>query len=99
MGRAAAPSNHGAAAPQHHAEAASYRGRACSRWFVFLGGVEVTESKNRERGGALALGGRLLMKTRNNQINVGADVGRGFGEGARPGRNVWGGWLPFVWGG
>ena len=99
MGRAAAPPNHGAATTQHHAEAASYRGRACSRWFVFLGGVEVTESKNRERGGALALGGRLLMKTRNNQINVGADVGRGFGEGARPGRNVWGGWLPFVWGG
>ena len=65
----------------------------------FLGGVEVAESKNRERGGAVALGGRLLMKTRNNQINVGADVGRGFGEGARPGRNVWGGRLPFVWGG
>ena len=66
---------------------------------LFGGGVEVTESKNRERGGALALGGRLLMKTRNNQINVGSKVGRGFGEGARPGRNVWGGWLPFVWGG
>ena len=41
-------------------------------------------------GGALALGGRLLMNTHNNQINVGADVGRCFGEGARPGRNVLG---------
>ncbi len=74
MGRAAAPPNHGAATPQHHGEAASYRGRACCRWFAFGGGVEVTESKNRERGGALALGGCLLMKTRNNQMEDGFDV-------------------------
>ena len=47
----------------------------------------------------MALGGRHSIKTRNNQIKVGVDVGRGFGEGARPGRNVWGGRLPFVWGG
>ena len=47
----------------------------------------------------MALGGRLSIKTRNNQIKVGVDFGRGFGEGARPGRNVWGGRLPFVWGG
>ena len=99
MGRAVAPPNHGTAAPQHHAEAASYRSRARCRWFAFFGGVEVAESKNRERGGALALSGRLSIKKSNNQIKVGVDVGRGFGEGARPGRNVWGGRLPFVWGG
>ncbi len=59
----------------------------------------MTESKNREKGGALALGGRLFMKTRNNQIVVGVDIERGLGEGARAGRNVRGGWLPFFWGG
>ena len=74
MGRAAAPPNHGATTTQHHADAASYRSRARYRWFAFLGGVEVAESKNRERGGALALGGRLLMKTRNNQMEDGLDV-------------------------
>jgi hypothetical protein len=51
------------------------------------------------RAGALALGGRLFMDINNNQTEDGFDVGRGFGEGARPGRNVWGGRLLFVWGG
>jgi hypothetical protein len=64
----------------------------------FLGRRNGTQSKMRE-GVALALGGRLSIKTHNNQITVSVDVGRGFEEGARPGRNVWGGRLPFAWGG
>ena len=74
MATSAMDPNRGAAAPHRHAEAASYRGRARCRWFAFFGGGEVAESKNRERGGALALGGRLLMKTRNNQMEDGFDV-------------------------
>jgi hypothetical protein len=31
------------------------------------------------------------MDINNNQTVDGFDVGRGFGEGARPGRNVWDG--------
>jgi hypothetical protein len=53
-----------------------------------------------ERGGQhIDLDGRRLLFKHNNQIKVGVDVGRGFGEDARPERNVWGGRLPFVWGG
>jgi hypothetical protein len=37
MGRAVAPPNHGAAAPQRHVQAASCRGCACCRWFACLG--------------------------------------------------------------
>jgi len=99
MGRAVAPPNRSVAAPHRHTEAARCRCCARCRWFAFLGGFEVTESNLERGGGALALGGRISIKTRNNQIKVGVDVGRGFGEGARPGRNVWGGRLPFVWGG
>ena len=43
----------------------------------------------------MALGGRLLTKTRNNQMKVGVDVGKGFGEGARPRRNVGGRMVAF----
>ena len=38
----------------------------------------------------MALGGHLSIKTCNNQTTVGVDVGRDFGEGARPRRNVGG---------
>jgi hypothetical protein len=37
MGGAVAPPNHGAAAPQPHAQAATCRGCACCRWFACLG--------------------------------------------------------------
>jgi hypothetical protein len=50
-----------------------------------FGGFELTESKNREKGGALALGDRLINKTHNNQIVVGIDVEWGVGETARLG--------------
>jgi hypothetical protein len=35
----------------------------------------------------------------NNQMEDGDDVRGCIGEEARPGRNMWGGWLPVVWGG
>ena len=49
MGRAVAPLNHGAAAPQHHAQAASRR--ACIRccWFARLDGRKQRD-RNKERG-------------------------------------------------
>jgi hypothetical protein len=50
--------------------------------------------KNREIGGALALGGHRSINTYNNQMEVGI---RGEGyieEEARPGQNMWGGEVP-----
>ena len=84
MGRAAVRPNHGAAAPQDHAEAASYRGRARCRWFACLGGFGHL-NRNREEGGALALGGRQSMAKHNNQPNDVVDVRRGDGEETRTG--------------
>ena len=56
MRRAVAPPNHGAAALQHHAEAVSFRGRACSCWFAFLWGVSSDRiKKQREGWGRLGL--------------------------------------------
>jgi hypothetical protein len=47
----------------------------------------------------LALGGRHFININNNQMEDGVDVRGCVGEEARPGRNVWGGRLPVVWGG
>jgi hypothetical protein len=47
----------------------------------------------------LALGGRHFIKINNNRIEDGVDMKGGIGEEARPGRNVWGGRLPVIWGG
>ena len=41
--------------------------------------------KNKEMGGALALGGRSLMMKNNNQLGVCVRSGRDFGEEARGG--------------
>ena len=49
MGRPAAPLNHGAAAPQHHAHAASHRACVRCRWFPCLGRCNATHQKT-ERG-------------------------------------------------
>ncbi len=62
-------------------------------------GGDIRGSNNRERGGALALGGRHFIKINNNQMEDGVDMKGCVGEEARPGRNVWGGWLPVFWGG
>ncbi len=56
-------------------------------------------ANNRERGGALALGGRRFIKINNNQMEDGVDMKGCIGEEARPGWKVWGGWLPVFWGG
>jgi hypothetical protein len=56
MGRAVAPPNHGAAAPQHHVEAAGYQDRACCRWFARGGGGAGNFNQKIERGaGCLGL--------------------------------------------
>ncbi len=47
----------------------------------------------------MALGGRRFIKINNNQMEDGVDMKGCFGEEARPGRNVWGGWSPVIWGG
>ncbi len=60
-----------------------------------LGEAKLEASNNRERGGALA----RLININNNQMEDGVNVRGCVGEEARPGRNVWGGRLPVVWGG
>ncbi len=47
----------------------------------------------------MALGGCFLIKINNNQMEDGVDIKGCVGEEARPGWNVWGGWLPVFWGG
>ncbi len=61
--------------------------------------VKLEASINRERGGALALGGRCFININNNQMEDGVDIRGCIGEELRPGQNVWGGRLPIVWGG
>jgi hypothetical protein len=53
-------------------------------------------SKNREIGGALALGGHRSINTYNNQMEVCIRGGGYIEEEARPGQNVWGGRGPVV---
>jgi hypothetical protein len=53
-------------------------------------------SKNREIGGALALGGCRSINTYNNQMEVGVQGGGYIEKEARLGRNVWGGQGPVV---
>jgi hypothetical protein len=57
-------------------------------WFPF-GTPKYTTSNNREENGALALGGRRLLATHNNQLGVGSRGRRDVGEEARGGWNVW----------
>ncbi len=47
----------------------------------------------------MALGGRRFININNNQMEGGVNVRGYVGEEVRPGRNVWGGRLPVVWGG
>ncbi len=99
MGRAVAPPNHGAAAPQRHAQAASCRGCTRCRWFAHLGRRNRRHQIIERGGGALALGGRRFININNNQMEEGVNIRGCIGEEARPGRNVWGGRLPIGWGG
>jgi hypothetical protein len=47
----------------------------------------------------LALGGCRFINININQMEDGVNIRGCVGEEARPGRNVWGGQLPIVWGG
>ncbi len=99
MGNAVAPQNHGAAAPQCHAQAASRRGCACCCWFARLGRRNKRHRIIERGGGALALGGRRFININNNQMEDGVNIRGCVGEEVRPGQNMWGGRLPVVWGG
>ncbi len=54
-------------------------------------GNKTRHIKNREIGGALALGGHHLVKKCNNQQKNDGNDGRDDGEVTRLGRSVWGG--------
>ncbi len=77
MGRAAAPLNHGAAAPQHHAQAAGHR--ACIRcgWFARLGGPNKRDRKIEGGGGAWALEVAAILKINTTQQSNKIAVGDG----------------------
>ncbi len=47
----------------------------------------------------MALSGYRFININNNQMEDGVDVRGCVGEEARPGRNVWEGRLPVIWGG
>jgi hypothetical protein len=47
----------------------------------------------------LALGSCRFININNNQMEDGVNIRGRIGEEARPGRNVWGGRLPVIWGG
>ncbi len=46
----------------------------------------------------MALGGRRFININKNQMEDGINIRGCIGEEARLSRNVWGGWLPIVWG-
>ncbi len=56
--------------------------------FPLFGPPKQDTLKNREIGGALALGGHCLVKKSNNQQTVGGNNGRDDGEGAQLGGSV-----------
>ncbi len=47
----------------------------------------------------MALGGCRFININNNQMEDGVDVRGCVREEARPGRNMWGGRSPVIWGG
>jgi hypothetical protein len=66
---------------------------------LFIGASKCNPSKNKARGGVLALGGRRLVRKYNNQPKDDVFRGGDIGEGARPGWNVCGGGrFGIVWG-
>ena len=59
-----------------------------------FGAPKSDPSKNREMGGALALGGRRSSMKNNNQLGVCVCSGRDVGEEARGWESVWGDTVP-----
>jgi hypothetical protein len=60
-------------------------------FYPLFGVPKCNPLKNRERDWVLALGGHLLIGQHNNQPKVSICGRRDIGEGAQPGRNMWGG--------
>jgi hypothetical protein len=96
MDRVAAPPDHCAVAP--YGFIAGVQGWVLrTQWLVPLFGINFkATSKNREIGGALALGSCRSINTYNNQMEVGAQGGGYIEEEVRSGRNVWRGRGPVV---
>ncbi len=91
LDRAAVPPNLGAVAPQKSIERARKPSNLCSLVSDHLfGGCKQNTSKNTERGGVLALDGCHLIEGHKNQLKVSSGGGRGIGEEAQQGENVWG---------
>jgi hypothetical protein len=90
MGRLLAPPTNGAAA-SYWSHARLEASVALSPLLVpSFGAPKCNPSKNRERGGALALGGCRLMMANNNQLGVGGCGRRGVGEEVRWAGSAWG---------
>jgi hypothetical protein len=64
-----------------------------------FGAPKRNTSKICKRDVTLALDGHLLIGQHNNQPKVGLRGRRDIWEGARPGRNMWGGCHTIIWGG
>ncbi len=64
-----------------------------------FGAPKRNTSKIRKRDVTLALGGCLLVGQHKNQPKVGVCGRKDIGEGAQPGRSMWGGCCTIVWGG
>jgi hypothetical protein len=90
MGRAPVPPNHGATASYRLMQSAGHQVWRCGCWFPCLG-CQHKPHKNREKGGALALGGhQSSKKCLNNQLIVGgSSMGDVRAEVRRAG-SVWG---------
>ena len=69
MGKAAAPSNHGAAAPQRNAQAVSRRACVHCRWFACLEGRKERDQKREGGGAAWALQVAAVLQINTQQSN------------------------------
>ena len=67
VGRSAAPSNHGAATPQRHAQAVSHRTCVRCRRFARLGGRNVRGQKIERRGGCQGLKAAAILQVYTQQ--------------------------------
>ena len=83
VGRAAAPSNHGAASPQRHAQALSHQTCVRCRRFARLGGQNESGRKIEQRGG---MTGPLSGRHFSNYTQKSIKSWRGRWRGSRGGR-------------
>ena len=94
MGRLSAPPTNGAAASYRSHARRPWSGLA-AQWLVCLFGAPKRDaSKNREMGGALDLGGRLLMMAYNNQPRISGSNNGDVRAEARGQESTWGDTVP-----